>query len=80
MTVIPAARLESCDLHLLGNNVGPAIRRARRNSVPRPCTFRGQHLAAACRSLAVHEDDCDSCEPLDTTGFTLPDFDAAVPR
>lgn len=49
MSVIPASRLSTCDLALLGNNVDPSQRR--RNTERRPAYHRRQ-LAAVNRSLA----------------------------
>jgi hypothetical protein len=49
MSIIPACRLSSCDLALLGNNLSPSHRR--RNPQRRHLSHRRQ-LAAVNRSLA----------------------------
>lgn len=82
MTVIPMSRLASSDLHLLGNNLLPCATDPRpRNSRRRRFHWPSlrDELEAIRRSLAVHEREQD-CEPLDTTGYTLPDLDAALPQ
>jgi hypothetical protein len=49
MTIIPASRLSSSDLAVLGNNVDPSNRRPTPSSVR---TDRRRQLAAVNRSLA----------------------------